>query len=223
MAVVLGLARQTLRERAHRGFAIPEAIDVSPIKHRADPLAYAAGRFGLAQPDRQQRLADLRAFDVIDEAVADEGIGVGFERRDPLDLMLAVLPAGLVFRVDLFGGDPKGRNDDLLFLLFRDRIDALGDQAAILAGLGARFGKGEHLGRAQANITTAALDTDPEDPALRSARRDIEDQAIAINVPTRRSEVLDLGGSELAHVRIPCRFAHHFSHQRWWEKVDECG
>ena len=49
-------------------------------------LAYAAGRFRFAQPNRQQRFADLGTFDVVDQAVADEGIGVGFERGDPLEI-----------------------------------------------------------------------------------------------------------------------------------------
>ena len=51
MALLLGLARQRHRQRAHRQLGRPVAFGAAPIEDGADGLADTARRLGFRQPD----------------------------------------------------------------------------------------------------------------------------------------------------------------------------
>ena len=136
--------------------------------------------------------------------------------------MFAVLPTGLVLGVDLLGGGTEGRYDNLLLLLLGHRVDALADQAAVLAGLGAGFREREHLGRAEADVAPLTLVLGTQDPAFRSAGGNIEDQPVpSLSRPAMVRFLLSVTVNWLMVSSFV--FAHHFSHTRLWERMDKRG
>ena len=143
VAILLRLARERATQRAHGSFGFAHAIGIGPVQNDTDALLHAAGGLGFDQPDRKQAFADQRAFDMIDQAIAELGEGILFQRRDSLVPVLAVLPARLLFTMYGARSISERRDYNLLLPALRDRINAALDIAAYIECVLARFLPGD--------------------------------------------------------------------------------
>src|SRR5262249_51594066 len=93
----LGARRQQLIEApAPSGWVLARAISahLRPIQDGLDTPADAARSLGLRRPDRLQDPEHERSIDDLHRETANDGLGIGGERRLPLRRMLGVAPAG---------------------------------------------------------------------------------------------------------------------------------
>lgn len=89
MPILLGLTRKPLGDGSHWRFGFAVARRKGPIEDSADPRAHPACCFRLGQSDFGQDVVDHQAGNLGHPDIADDGEGEGFQRSQPLPLMLS--------------------------------------------------------------------------------------------------------------------------------------
>src|SRR4029077_11013390 len=95
----LGTRRQQLVEMsapASRVLAVAIAAHLGEVQNAFQAPTDAARRFGLCRPDTLEHLEHKAGVDRLHGQCADNGVGIGGERRAPLSRVLAVAPSGAV-------------------------------------------------------------------------------------------------------------------------------
>ncbi len=181
-----------------------------PIQYRLDAAAQTAGGFGLARPDRLDRLQHQVGIDVSHGPVTEHGIGIGLQRRSPLALVLVIAPGSLV-RLDIgFGGRLEcdrpggihGRRFELALPMVHG-IDTASEQLARGQRLFTRLGQRHQIHRTDAHDARPALESIPDQPRLRPGRPDIEPEVPTVAITARLLDRRHLSRGQLARRRHP--------------------
>ena len=156
-----------------------------PFQHCAYLLAQLPGGIRLHVPDRRENLQQVSARYLRDRHLPDARESVLSQDRHPCGGHVRIAPAGPLLFQHTRGGFGKGRYA-LGAALLRERVPTFTGELAVGQCLLPCLGQRDQGDAAQSELTAAAANNKPLDPAPGSGRLDEQVQAVAVGVSSRR-------------------------------------
>jgi len=215
---------------ARRVFSLELALRLGGVDHLLYATANAAGRFGLARPDRLDDPQDQRRINRTDGKITNSlavvvlsrlPLSVRAEQRhQPLIGVLGIFPTCPIGFDEPLGSrserDRLGRFDaggGFSLSLGLDRVSAIATDLASFSCFLARLFKAHVAERPEPMPARASVKFVAKQPALGAALRHLEIQPTAIRVHAARCQMFDLLGGQFAvaprHLMLGLRLSLH--------------